>query len=541
MSDSISKRSRVSPEVITRTAPPVILPAGLPKRTRRSKAASHKPAGWLAYLLLVLLTLATYFPMAHSDLVWSGYDKVERSPYQSMGSWTEVWSLDMIRDADPISLSSYYLEQKLPFDPALSQHAINLLLHILAVVLMLKLLDALKLPAAFSAALIFALHPAVLQTVFWSGYRQELIGLILILAALYFGVQNRNGRDFGALVLLGLLAYISHPASLTLPLILGFCIYYQKGRFHLKDYNRILPLVCFAFFIGVWVHGNHDTEVATTMSLNERFAISAQNLFFYLKQTLLPTKFSLFHPFNQDQSYSVGAQNSFLPYLLFLPFYILAAFNLKKAWGRGIILGFSAYLLILIYGLFQTGFFLDGSIAHEEHLLYVSLPFLLALVICSAAGLIRKMGAFGRVLWYIGLFIFAALQIFITSTYAHKVSQQAELWHDLTQQWPDAWLPKLALIHTIQESGEASELMNRVQMIALLEELLEQQPELLEERQLLARFYRDAGQNTNALRHYKRILRDFTPSNDFLRETEDFYVELGLSWEVQNVRARITD
>jgi tetratricopeptide (TPR) repeat protein len=540
MSDTNQNHPSVAPEVTTRTPPPVIPPAGMP-RTRRSKVNTHKPAGVLAYVVLILLTIGTYLPMASSDLAWSAYDEVERSPYQSMDSWTEAWSLEMIRNTDPISLSSYYLEQKLPFAPAVSQHAINLLLHILAVILVLKTLDALKLPAAFSTSLIFALHPAVLQTIFWSGYREELLGLILILAALYFGVQNRNGRDFAALMMLSLLAYITHPASLTLPILLSLCIFYQKSRFRLTDYNRVLPLLCLAFFVGVWIRGHHNSEAAATISLNERFAISAQNLFFYLKQSLWPQELTLFHPFSQDQSYSVGAQNSFLPYLLFFPFYVLAAFNLKKSWGRGIILGFSAYLLTLIYGLSQTGFFLDGSLAHEEHLLYVSLPFLLALVICSAAALTRKMGSIGRVIWPIGICLFTALQIFITSNYAHKVSQQAELWHDLTQQWPDTWLPKLALIHTIQESGEASELMNREQMIALLEELLEQQPELLQERQLLARIYRQAGQNSNALRHYKRILRDSTPSNDFLRETEKFYVELGLTWEVQNVRARITD
>ena len=165
-------------------------------RRRRSKAPSSKPAGWLAYIVLVLLTVISYSPIFLSSLAWSEYDQVERSPYQSMDAWTEAWALEIIRTEDPITLSSYFIEQKIPFEPSDVHHAINLLLHITAAILLLKNLEALKLTAAFPAALVFALHPTTLQTIFWSGYREEIIGLILILTALYFGIQSRNSRYF---------------------------------------------------------------------------------------------------------------------------------------------------------------------------------------------------------------------------------------------------------------------------------------------------------------------------------------------------------
>lgn len=537
MADTPEKSTRM-PRRGDLIIPPTDKRDAAPARRPRAKAAPIKPAGWLAYITLILLTIGSYTPIFTSGFVWSEYDEVERSPYQTMDTWTQAWSLDMIRGHDPVTLTSYFLEKKIPLEPAVTHHAINLLLHITAAILLLKTLQALELPAAFSAALVFALHPAVLQTIFWSGYRHELVGLVLLLAALLYGVRNRHSRDFFLLTVISVIGFMLHPATLLLPLLLGLCIFHQNAHVHLKDYNRLLPLLCLALFIGVWTQGNATGEA---IEFGERISIYSQNLFFSIKQGLLPVELALFHPFNQTQGYNVGAQNSFLPFLLFIPFYILIALNYKKPWARSFLLGLTGYLLLIIYGLSKRGAFIDGSLAHEEHYLYIALPILTSLVVCTAGGIARAMGSGGKILWYLGFTVFALLQLALTASYAHTVSNRAQMWYNLTEQWPDAWLPKLALINTIQASGEESDILSQNQIIEMLVSILEQQPNRTEVRQLLARIYRDAGQNTNALRQYKRILRDSTPDNDFLSEAADFYDQLSLSWDAKNARERITN
>ena len=92
-------------------------------RRSRTKSPPCKPVGWLAYIVLVLLTVISYSPIFLSSLAWSEYDQIERSPYQSMEVWTEAWALEMIRTEDPITLSSYFIEQKIPLElPSRHQH-----------------------------------------------------------------------------------------------------------------------------------------------------------------------------------------------------------------------------------------------------------------------------------------------------------------------------------------------------------------------------------------------------------------------------------
>jgi hypothetical protein len=334
-----------------------------------------------------------------------------------------------------------------------------------------------------------------------------------------------------------IIAYISHPAALVLPLLLGLCIFYQNGSLKPKEYNRLLPLLCLALFIGVWTQG---TSAVTQLELGERFGVSAQNLHFCLKQALFPFEPALFYPYDQTSGFNVGATSNFLPFLLFFPFYVLIAINFRKLWARGLLLGLTAYLLLMLYGLSQAGAFIDGSRALEDHLQYVALPIITALVICLAGGIAHNMGVKGKILWRLGFTLIMGIQVFITASYAYTLRDRAQMWYNLSEQWPDSVLPKLALIDTIEKGGKLSNPLNRNETVEIIEDILDQQPDRIKLREKLARIYRNEGQNTNALRQYKWILRDSEPNDEFLLEAAELYDRLGLSWDAKNARGRIT-
>jgi tetratricopeptide (TPR) repeat protein len=114
------------------------------------------------------------------------------------------------------------------------------------------------------------------------------------------------------------------------------------------------------------------------------------------------------------------------------------------------------------------------------------------------------------------------------------------MWYNLSEQWPDSTLPKYALVDTIERNGGVSNLLSRNETIEIIEDILDQYPDRIELREKLARFYRNEGQNTNALRQYKRILRDTEPNDEFLLEAAELYDRLGLTWDANNARERIT-
>ena len=503
----------------------------------RTQAAEKDPrrAGLRAYLVLIVLTLLAFGPMLQSDFLWSEYDEVERTAFTSMQGWAEAWDIESIRRHDPLTITTYFLESYLPFPQPTAHRGINLVLHLLAALLLLKTLEHLKLRGAFAAALVFALHPAVLQTLFWPGYRTEVVGLVFILASLYFGIRNRSLSDYLVALALALIGSLLHPAALVIPGLLGLVIFFKSSGFHLYHYNRILPFFCIALFAGAWTHSGQPPET-TPEELNFLSTV-AQNLNFHLHHSLLPLDLGLFNEFSQQRTYNVGAATSVVAFLIFLPFYLLIAFNHRKHWARGVFLGLSSFLLLSLYGMVQTGRFIDGSLAKEDHTLYVALPAIIALVFCSIAGFFGQKKTFGPILWPAGFSFFLLIHIGVTASYSYALRDSTQMWQALAEDWKDSWQPRAALVESVQAND--SDLLSESEMIRTLEELLEANPQRHRERILLARTYRAAKQRTNALREYRQILRETQPTDKFLQEAADFFDSLDLQWEADKVRQRI--
>ena len=513
--------------------------AAASSKRKPAKLAPIKQTGFFAKVVLVVIVVACFAAMFQSDVLWSKYDAATRTSYQTIETWQPAWQIESIRSNDPIAASSYFWEKHIPLAPPIAHRGINLLLHIIAALLLLKCLEALKAPAAFAATLVFATHPAVLQPLFWPGYRSEFLGLILILCALLTGIRN-NGTT-GTLLTLGFtaLACLIHPAAMAIPVILTFVIVVQNQRLHLPLFNRVLPLVCIALFVGVWTQKSPTPElVSETQETANALNHAAENMFFYIKQSVMPLTVGLFHPAEASKSFNVGASISMLPFFLFLPFYVLGALNFRKPWARAGLLGITAFLFLSLNGITQDGVFLSGERAFENYGLYIALPAIIALLFCGLRQVTRLMRTAGRLLWLIGFSFFLLIHLAITASFANTVGQPTTMWQTMSEQWKDSWIPKAAFIESVAETG--SDLLTTEGQIDLLNAVLNAQPDLIQERTMLARIYSKAGQNNNAVREYRRVLRESEPDNAFLEEAAEFYQRVGLDRDARNARERKT-
>ncbi len=518
-------------------------PATPNKRRKRSTAVVVAPrASRRAYFALIVLVILVFSPLLISDVLWSDFDSIERSAFQSMDSWQQAWTLDSIRQNNPIAISSYFLEQTIPLPTATVHRGINILLHLFAAILLLKNLETLKFPAAFSATLIFALHPATIQTLFWAGYRSEIIALIFILSALYFGSRNRNARDYIVTIVLTTIACLVHPAAFAIPVILALVILHQERSIRVESFNRVLPLLCLCLFLGVWINaGSAHVEGVDPVSTTARLNHAGQNMAHFTQQALFPIKNALFHRFDTDANYGISTQMSLLPFLLFVPFFIFTAYNIRKSWSRAILLGLCSYLVLIVYGTSQDGHFINGALAHEDHHLYVALPMIVALVIVALGSLIYGMGIAGKELWVMGYSLLLLVEISLSAAFAYSIAAPTQMWTVMSEQWPNAWEPKAALVDRIDLSNRSEDLLfTNSQLINILQDVLEKRPDLVERRKQLARAFAAEGQRSNALREYKRILRETRPDNEFLEEAARFLDKVGLSWDATKARSRKT-
>jgi hypothetical protein len=142
-----------------------------------------------ARLLLLAATLLAFGASLASGFHFDDYYIFSDPSLNSAGGWMSVFSL---RQTRPLTFLTLWLNNAISGGDALLYHAVNLALHLGAVLLAYECLRRL-LPAsaAIAAAAIFALHPLQAEAVDYIWARSIVLATLLCLAALLEWLHER--------------------------------------------------------------------------------------------------------------------------------------------------------------------------------------------------------------------------------------------------------------------------------------------------------------------------------------------------------------
>ena len=194
------------------------------------------PADWrlvvLGVLVLVGLTALAYRPalaagyVRFDDTDYVQENRLLRSPAGLTQLWTQPRAYPVGVPFYPITFSLHWLEYRLWGPAPAGYHAVSVGLHALNALLVWLLVRRLRLPGAYFAALLFALHPVQVQSVAWLAERKNVLaGSFYLLAALAALRHVRRGTwgAFAATIVLFALGLLSKPIVCTLPVALLIC------------------------------------------------------------------------------------------------------------------------------------------------------------------------------------------------------------------------------------------------------------------------------------------------------------------------------
>ena len=143
---------------------------------------------WLFGLILVIVTFLAYQPAWNGKPIWDDEIHITSPELRSTHGLARIW-------IDPAAAPQYYpllhtvfwLEHKIWNGWPLPYHLVNIALHALTALLVLKILQRLAIPGAWLAAGIFALHPIMVESVAWiSELKNTLSGVFCLGATLVY-------------------------------------------------------------------------------------------------------------------------------------------------------------------------------------------------------------------------------------------------------------------------------------------------------------------------------------------------------------------
>jgi protein O-mannosyl-transferase len=267
---------------------------------------SSRLHGWLWGLLLVIATFAAYQPAWNGKPIWDDAAHLTYPEHRSLAGLLRIWTEPgATQQYYPVAYSAFWVEHKLWGDSTLGYHLVNILLHITAAFLLLKILRTLQIPAAGLAAAIFALHPVQVESVAWISELKNTLSAVCYfgsaLAYLRFDRTRHKGAYAGALVLF-VLGLMAKTVIATLPAALLVVFWWQRGKLSWKqDVLLLLPFFAAGIFAGLftsWMErrfvGAQGSEF--NFSIIERFLIAGRAIWFYLGKLFWPADLIFSYP-----------------------------------------------------------------------------------------------------------------------------------------------------------------------------------------------------------------------------------------------------
>jgi tetratricopeptide (TPR) repeat protein len=347
----------------------------------------------IAFALFASVLLA-YYPAWHAGFVWDDDAYVTNNPLLSTpdGLWRIWFSFDSPSQYFPLVYTTFRIEHALWGLAPLGYHCVNILLHGINAVLLWRLLTRLKIPGAWLAAAIFALHPVQVESVAWvTELKNVQMGFFFLLSLLAWTEfsKERTGRAwwFYALSLVFYaLALLSKTTACTLPAALLLIMWLRGERIGWRRLLEVIPYVALGIGMGlltVWWERYHQGTQGKlfTMGLPERVMIAGRGVWFYLAKLFWPAKLTFSYP---HWTLSTADPIAWL-WLLALCGLSGAAFFARRLVGRGVFVALAFFVATLgpVLGLLMLYTFRYSFVA--DHYQYLACIGPIALVSAGAA------------------------------------------------------------------------------------------------------------------------------------------------------------
>ncbi len=421
-------------------------------------------------LVLAVVTILVYRPASHGGFLWDDDVYITKNELLTApDGLRRIWfSLDSPSQYFPLVYTTFRIEHAFWGLNPTGYHWINLVLHVANALLVWAVLARLKVPGAWLAGAIFALHPVQVESVAWITERKNVLMAFFFLLTLLAWIAFIDGRTkrrwlfYGLALILYLLALSAKTTACTLPAALFLILWLQNKPIGWKRIFQIVPFLVLGFAMGalaMWwerYHQGTSRAVFTFLSPIERVLVASRAIWFYLSKLIWPSKLTFIYP-----RWDI-APTHFLGYVWLLAGLILcvAIYLLRRYVGRSVEVAAAFFVATLspVLGFIMLYTFRYTFVAdHYQYLACIG-PIALA-----SAGLIKLADTFenSRTVILSAALCVVALLATLTWRQAAMYGDIETLWRTTLARNPGCWMAHNNLGIALFEKGQLDEAIAR--------------------------------------------------------------------------------
>ena len=488
---------------------------------------------WLGIVLISAAVIVAYWPARHGGFVLDDdLLLTHNSIIQSPNGLNRFWFTKEAPDYWPVTNSTLWIEWRLWGLNPTGYHITNLVLHIVDSLLVWLVLRRLRIPGAFLAALLFAVHPVNVESVAWIAQRKNVLALLFFLLSILWWLKAEQGTRsnenevtekrrgaraespsagqevFGIWYYLSLVAFIlamlSKGSVAILPVVLLLLAWWQRGHVTWSDGLRCAPFFAVAAvltLVDIWFQTQGSGEIIRDATFWQRLLGAGAVVWFYLAKAVAPINLSFVYP-----QWDINGGN----FLWWLPLLAVLAVTVVLVWQRNssrqkwvlpllFAWVFFCVALLPVMGFTDVGFMKHSLVAdHYQHIAMIAVVALAGAAISSildrSSSPIRWTAAISAGVVVVALTILAREQ---SSLYASPLA----LYEDTVQKNPASWLAHNNLGNALVDANRKPEALLEFQRTVQLK------PDSSVAHNNLGIRLSDAGQWSQAIDQFQQALR----------------------------------
>src|SRR5437016_9132924 len=438
----------------------------------RAKRPAHTGVGdlfsarperlWLFAIILVAATILVYRPAWNGGFVWDDDAYVMKNPLLTApdGLWRIWFSFESPSQYFPLTYTTFRVERSLWDLNPTGYHWINILLHAINALLLWWLLTRLRIPGAWLAAAIFALHPVQVESVAWITERKNvLMGFFFLLTLLAWTQfiderERRPWRFYRLALIFYVLALSAKSTACTLPAALLLILWLQKKRIDWPRVLQIAPFVVLGLTMGliaVWWERYHVGTRGAMFAMGplERLIVATHAAWFYLGKLFWPAKLTFMYP-----QWTITPSNP-LAYIWLVAGIALcvAIYFARRYVGRSVEVAAAFFVATLspVLGFIMLYTFRYTFVA--DHYQYLACIGPIALVSAGLVTVSNSLEYGPRFLSVLGIVIFSALGL-LTWRQSASYRDSETLWRTTIDKDPGCWMAESNLGSELLKGGD---------------------------------------------------------------------------------------
>jgi tetratricopeptide (TPR) repeat protein len=485
-----------------------------PEAAAAASRPSYAPTDrWLFLKILIILVagIAIYAPSLRGDWLWDDDVLITANPivHDPAGIWRIWLQPTSLFDYLPLKVTVEWIEWQLWGDNPMPYRVLNLALHLTGAFMLWRLLGKFGLKWAWLGALIFTVHPVMVESVAWIAELKNTLSLPIALAAMCAWIDfdaSRRPRDYWLALGLFLAAMLCKATFVMFPLVILLYAWWKRNRIGLGDLKTSAPFFVISLVLGIvtvlflHIHGM-QAHPAKLGGPSSRIAGAGLILSFYFSKAVLPLFLMPIYPLWKIDP----------PTLLeFLPWPVIAAvfiylWQKRDGWGRHALLGLGFFVVNLLPFLgFTDGSYMSFAWA-MDHILYLPMVGLIGLAVAGWEHLLPLLAETGRAVAMALLGVALAPMAWGSNDYAQDYLSQEALWTYSLRMNADNWLAHINLGNALYNKGDTGAAFNQYEAALMI------RPDIAEVYYNIGYGLYRAGKLPNAIAFYQRALH-FSPN-----------------------------